>query len=247
MQRFDRKIALVTGAGIRVGNAIAKNLADKGWGVIIHCNESYALAENLMAQHSNFIGVEQNDFNNTQHIKNFFSNILTKYGDIHLLVNSASNFENDQLDNLDLDLWTRNFNINTFVPAALISEFCKQKIFTTNSTGCIINIVDQAVFSVSENFTSYLLSKIALSNITKIAAKKYAPFVRVNAIAPGIVSQGKNQSNQHMKQMVEKTLLKKAVAIEDLTNTIIFLTLNNSITGQIIKLDCGSNEEEAIC
>ena len=234
-----RKIALVTGGAKRIGESLVKHLGSTGWNVVIHCNNSSKEASILAKKHKYIIGIEQCDFSIVDNLIGFLPNIIQKYGNISLLINSASSFENDSLDEIDISKWQNNFNINLLAASILIGDFAKQKIFTTEVTGNIINITDQAIFSSSDIFTSYLLSKVSLTSLTKIAAAKYAPIIRVNAIAPGITIKGVNQSDDHFNQMCNNTLLKKAASLDDICTTIDFLIQNSSITGQIIKIDSG--------
>ena len=235
MNDFKRKIALVTGGAIRVGALISKSLANKGWKVIIHYNKSSSEAEMILKDQPNIVGIEQCDFTNQYQTKIFLSEIIKKYGHINLLVNSASIFENDNLDEIDIEKWQCNFSVNLLSPALLISEFAKQDCFNEQNRGNIINICDQDADDFYGNFISYKLSKLSLAKLTKFAATKYAPFIRVNAISLGVILKTEKQSVENFDRLVEKSLLRKIISNNDLEATINYILENNSMSGQILS------------
>ena len=88
---------------------------------------------------------------------------------------------------------------------------------------------------------SYTLSKSALYTLTKTMAMRLAPSIKVNGIAPGPIIKSKRQSDKHFNQQIKSTLLKKAVLVKDLCNTVEYLINNDSITGQVVAVDSGQN------
>jgi NAD(P)-dependent dehydrogenase (short-subunit alcohol dehydrogenase family) len=124
-------------------------------------------------------------------------------------------------------------------PAAFIKEFSKIKNLSKNKS--IINILDQRIFKLTPHFFSYTISKTGLQTITKTAAMKLAPTIRVNAIAPGPVLKNKRQTEKHFNKQSKNTLLSKTVKIEDICKTAYLLANSETITGQIIAVDSGQS------
>ena len=154
------------------------------------------------------------------------------------MINSASVFENDEVENINIKKWNLHFDVNLKAPALLSGEFAKQKNITKSN---IINIVDQRVLKITPYFLSYTLSKIALNGLTKMLAMKLAPKIRVNAIAPGPVLKNKRQSENHFKKQYKNTILQQKVSTDDICKTIEFIINNQSITGLTIPVDSGQN------
>ena len=115
---------------------------------------------------------------------------------LNCLINNASLFENDNLQNFTEKSFTKHLNINLKAPAILIQNFKK---LLKNSEGNIINIIDQRVEKLTPYFFSYTLSKSSLVTLTKTAAMKLAPNIRVNGISPGPTLKNSRQSESHFK------------------------------------------------
>ena len=152
------------------------------------------------------------------------------------LINNASIFENDNLDNFSNSSFLKHLNVNLKAPAVLIQGFKK---LVKNKNGCIINIIDQRVEKLTPFFFSYTLSKSSLVTLTKTSAMKLAPNIRVNGLSPGPTLKNKRQSERHFKKQWKSVLLKKKVDLEDICKGVKFLIENQSITGEIINIDSG--------
>ena len=152
------------------------------------------------------------------------------------LINNASLFENDNLQNFTEKSFMRHLNINLKAPAILIQNF---KRLLKKSEGNIINIIDQRVEKLTPFFFSYTLSKSNLATLTKTAAMYLAPNIRVNAISPGPTLKNSRQSETHFKKQWKSILLKKKVELKSICDGIKFLIENENITGEIINIDSG--------
>ena len=235
------KTILITGGAQRIGKAISIFFANKGWNIAIHFNKSKKEALLLQKQIVK-IGVKcciiKADLTKHKEAKSIVKIAKKKIGTINCLVNCASIFENDDITNFNNEKWQSHFNINLKAPAILASEFSKQK---KNKNANIINIIDQRVFKLTPYFLSYTLSKAGLQTLTTVLAMKFAPNIRVNAIAPGPVMKGERQSKTHFKKQFKNTILKKQVKTKDICNTLEFIINNDSITGLTIPVDSGQN------
>ena len=154
------------------------------------------------------------------------------------MVNNASLFENDKLENFTTKSWGLHLRTNLRAPALLTKEISKLMKSKNNN---IINIIDQRVFKLTPYFFSYTISKTGLYTLTKTSAMSLAPNIRVNGIAPGPTIKNKRQSKRHFKKQYLATPLKKQVDVEEICNAVDFFIKNRSITGQILAIDSGQN------
>ena len=125
---------------------------------------------------------------------------------LNCLINNASVFENDNLTSFTEKSFLRHMNINLKAPSILIRDFAK---ICTDKEGNIINIIDQRVEKLTPFFFSYTLSKSSLVTLTKTAAMKLAPNIRVNGVSPGPTLKNKRQSEKHFKKQWKSTILRK--------------------------------------
>ena len=165
-----------------------------------------------------------------------FAKSKLKY--FNCLINNASLFENDKLENFTTNSWGRHLRTNLRAPALLSKGFAKN-VRGNNSN--IINIIDQRVFKLTPFFFSYTISKTGLYTLTKTSAMSFAPNIRVNGIAPGPTIKNKRQSLKHFKKQYLSTPLKKQVNVQEICNAVDFLIKNRSITGQVIAVDSGQS------
>ena len=165
-----------------------------------------------------------------------FAKSKLKYFDC--LINNASLFENDKLENFSSKSWENHISTNLKAPALLSKEFSKNIRGKNNN---IINIIDQRVFKLTPYFFSYTISKTGLYTLTKTSAMSLAPNIRVNGIAPGPTIKNKRQSEKHFKKQYLATPLKKQVDVKEICDAVDFFIKNNSITGQILAIDSGQS------
>ena len=202
---------IITGGATRIGAAIAKSLADYETTITIHYNKSKTNALKLKKELESLgsevylLKADLNNFNQTQKLLQL---AYKKMKGLNCLINNASLFENDNLQNFTEKSFTKHLNINLKAPAILIQNFKK---LLKNSEGNIINIIDQRVEKLTPYFFSYTLSKSSLVTLTKTAAMKLAPNIRVNGISPGPTLKNSRQSESHFKKQWKSILLKKKV------------------------------------
>ena len=236
---MKRKKIIITGGATRIGAAIAKSLADYETSIAIHYNKSKGSALKLKKELEN-LGSEvyllKADLNNLKQTQALLKLAYKKMKGLNCLINNASLFENDNLHNFTEKSFTKHLNINLKAPAILIQNFKK---LLKNSEGNIINIIDQRVEKLTPYFFSYTLSKSSLVTLTKTAAMKLAPNIKVNGISPGPTLKNSRQSESHFKKQWKSVLLKKKVELESICNGVKFLIKNDNITGEIINIDSG--------
>ena len=235
-----RKI-IITGGATRMGAAIAKKLSGPNKEILIHYNKSKLKAEKLKKELSNKgtkIHLVKGDLSKENDIKKIIKFAKSKLKFFDCLINNASLFENDKLENFSLNSWSKHIRINLRAPALLTKEFANNVKGKNNN---IINIIDQRVFKLTPYFFSYTLSKTGLYTLTKTSAMSLAPNIRVNAIAPGPTIKNQRQSEKHFKKQYLATPLKRQVNVEQICNAVDFFIKNISITGQVLAVDSGQN------
>ena len=235
-----RKI-IITGGATRIGAAIAKKLSGPNIEILIHFNKSKSKAENLrkiLQGDGTKVYLIKGDLSIESDVNKIlkFSKNKLKYFDC--LINNASLFENDKLENFTTDSWGKHLRTNLRSPALLSKEFAKNIRGKNNN---IINIIDQRVFKLTPYFFSYTISKTGLYTLTKTSAMSLAPNIRVNGIAPGPTIKNKRQSEIHFKKQYMATPLGRQVDVEQICNAVDFFIKNKSITGQVISIDSGQS------
>ena len=235
-----RKI-IITGGATRIGAAIAEKLSGRNKEIVIHYNKSKSKAEDLKKKLQNYgcnIYLVKGDLNKEKDINKIikFSKSKLKYFDC--LVNNASLFENDKLENFNSKSWEKHISINLKAPALLSKEFSKNIRGKNNN---IINIIDQRIFKLTPYFFSYTLSKTGLYTLTKTSAMSLSPKIRVNGIAPGPTIKNKRQSKKHFKIQYSATPLRQQVDVNEICNAVDFFIKNSSITGQVLAIDSGQS------
>ncbi len=235
-----RKI-IITGGATRIGAAIARHLSGANKEILIHYNKSRLKAEKLkkeLSKKGTKVYIVKGDLSKETDIKKIIKFAKSKLKFFDCLINNASLFENDKLENFSLDSWSKHLRTNLRAPALLTKEFAKNVKGKNNN---IINIIDQRVFKLTPYFFSYTLSKTGLYTLTKTSAMSLAPNIRVNAIAPGPTIKNQRQSEKHFKKQYLATPLKRQVDVEQICNAVDFFIKNISITGQVLAIDSGQN------
>ena len=234
-----RKI-IITGGATRIGAAIAEKLSGPNIEITIHFNRSKSKAENLkknLQRLGTKVYLISADLSKEKDIHKIIKFSKSKMKFFDCLINNASLFENDKLENFSSKSWEKHISTNLKAPALLSKEFSKNIRGNNN----IINIIDQRVFKLTPFFFSYTLSKTGLYTLTKTSAMSLSPRIRVNGIAPGPTIKNKRQSEKHFKSQYLATPLKQQVDVNEICNAVDFFIKNSSITGQVLAIDSGQN------
>ncbi len=235
-----RKI-IITGGATRIGAAIAKKLSGKGIEILIHYNKSKSKAENLkkvLQKKGSKVFLVRGDLSKENDVNKIIKFSKSKLKFFDCLINNASLFENDKIENFTTDSWGKHLRTNLRTPALLSKAFARNIKGKNNN---IINIIDQRVFKLTPFFFSYTISKTGLYTLTKTSAMSLAPNIRVNGIAPGPTLKNKRQSEKHFKKQYMATPLKRKVDVEQICSAVDFFIKNRSITGQVISIDSGQS------
>jgi NAD(P)-dependent dehydrogenase (short-subunit alcohol dehydrogenase family) len=237
-----RKVALVTGAGRRIGADIARRLAREGYAVALFAKGSLDGAESLAAEiardggEARAFGVDLSD---PEAAAARFAEAAEAMEGIDLLVNNAAAFEDDSIDRLDLKMWRRQFAVDLESPVFLIGAFAAA--LPSDREGCVVNIIDQRVLKLTPEYLSYTLAKSALWTATRTLAQALAPRIRVNAVGPGPTYPSLREGEAGLAHEAAGTLLGRAVSGEDIAEAVVYLARARSVTGQIVCVDAGQH------
>src|SRR5262245_18222744 len=191
----DPGTVLVTGAGRRLGRAIALDFGRRGWRVGVHYRDSAEEALDLVAELVRGGGIAAAfgaDLARIETIGPLLQACAEGLGAPSCLINNAARFDWDEVGSLNPATWQANLDVNLRAPVFLTQAFAKA--LPKGTSGNVINLIDQKVLRPNPEYFSYTIAKSALWTATQAMAQALAPRVRVNAIAPGPVLRASGQS-----------------------------------------------------
>lgn len=246
------KRALVTGAGSRLGRAMALYLAGRGFDVAVHYNSSSDAAERVCDEVAAAgrkgapLGADLLDDKAVRGLVDRASKALG--GPLGVLVNNASIFEHDTIETATAESWDRHMGSNLRAPFVLTQDFAAQVPGAVPdeggepvAQGLVVNMIDQRVRKPTPEFMTYTLAKMGLWAFTRTAAQGLAPRVRVNAIGPGPTLRGARQSQDHFDAQRAATVLGRGADPEDITAALGYLLDARTVTGQLLCIDGGQH------
>ncbi len=231
-------LALVTGGARRLGKAIAVHLAKSGYAVGLNYFHSESEARETAAEieaSGRKVLLLPADLQDPKQISFLFQRIQTEGFDLRVLVNSASIMPREPLGEVLSDHWDTVLNLNLRAPMLCIQEAAK----IMQPGGVIINISDSGAQKFWNTFAAYSISKAGLEKLTLMAAKAFAPSIRVNAIAPGLILPSDALNADDWKKLIDKVPAGKTGSIEDVLEAMMFFIKNEYVTGQILRIDGG--------
>jgi NAD(P)-dependent dehydrogenase (short-subunit alcohol dehydrogenase family) len=227
-------LVLVTGAAKRIGRVIALEMAQTGWDVVVHYNASRAEAEEtvrLIQASGRKAYIVQADLADGESVENLIPSIRTETGPLTVLVNNASLFERDEND----PGGARHAQVNFEAPCLLSEQFLLQ--LPAGKTGAIVNLLDAG--PIPAFFSAYLASKDNLRTATLAMARRMAPRVRVNGVAPGPTLMNTRETREHFERLAAAMPLGIEPSPQAVAATVLFLIKNPAITGEILHVDGG--------
>ncbi len=233
------KVVVITGAARRVGKALALWLAKEGYKVVLHCNTSLDEGS-VLQQKLQDMGYEsrvvQGDLTDLDGLEALFTRFVESFGHLDAIINSASVFHNASLEQTTIQRWQADMALHAAAPFFL-SKMLYQHTKERGATGSVVNITDTQLASPLANRPSYYLSKATLAQETTILAKTLAPFVRVNAVAPGLILS--NGEDAYFARMEKLLPLGRTGTPSDICEAVSYLLSANFVTGVAITVDGG--------
>lgn len=232
--------AFVTGAGIRVGKAIAIALARAGYDVILHANESRAALEEV-AEAIRAMGREAflvaADLSDPLEVERLAAGVATMHPRIDLLVHNAGVYEKVPFEKVSRDAYRRMQAINLEAPYFLTQGLLPS--LRASPAPAVINITDIGGERPVAGYSHYSLSKAGLLMLTRALAVELAPQIRVNAVSPGTVVFPEELDARAREALVHKIPLGREGSAEDVADAVVFLAQAPYVTGQIVDVDGG--------
>lgn len=240
MSAVSPPVAIVTGGAKRIGAALVRALAADGWHVVIHCHTSTADADALAAElvaAGQAASVVAADLAHPGAATTIVAAALAA-GEPRLLVNSASRFDPDTFADFTPEVWDRHQAINVRAPALLIQAFA-QAVPAGGEPGVVVNLLDAKLASLNPDFLSYTVSKIGLAGLTELAARAYAPRLRVAAIAPSVTLVSGPQSRENFERVHAMNPLHRGVEVAEIVAALRFIVATRTYNAQTLVLDGG--------
>ena len=231
--------ALVTGGSKRIGQAITLSLAEAGYNIALHYNESIDAAEALaktVRKCRVLCETFAANLSDRDDTLSLIGAIRKRFPGLNVLINNASIFRHSKLSSADLHHLDEHWTVNLKPPYILTCEFAR-----LCRKGNIINILDTHIIQNKSSYFAYLLSKKSLADLTKMAAVHLAPAIRVNGISPGVILPPVNKTNRHIIELIKKIPLQKRGDVSHIARSIRFLLDNDYMTGQILFNDGGEH------
>ena len=246
------KNALVTGAGHRIGQAIALYLAARGYDVAVHYASSVDGAQETVAlieQQGGRAVALQADMLDDAEVERLFDAASTALGGpITCLVNNASIFEYDTIQSATRETWDRHMQSNLRAPFILTQKLAAQGLKPGKdaagepvAAAVIVNMIDQRVRKLTPEFMTYTLAKMGLWAMTQTTAQALAPAIRVNAIGPGPTLQGARQAPEQFARQRASTVLERGANPQDITAALGYILDAPAVTGQLLCIDGGQH------
>ncbi|MBC7164343.1 MAG: SDR family oxidoreductase [Roseovarius sp.] len=244
--------ALVTGAGNRLGRAMALELARQGHDVAVHYATSAADAGNVAAEVRGLgrqaVTLCADLLDEAQVVPLVARAAEALGGPVLTLVNNASIFEYDNIATATRTSWDRHMESNLRAPFVLMQEMARRvpppgtdANGEPRARGLVVNMIDQRVRKPTPEFMSYTIAKMGLWALTRTGAQALAPRIRVNAIGPGPTLRGHRQSAAHFAAQRRATILGRGSDADEICATLTYLLNAPGVTGQLICVDGGQH------
>jgi NAD(P)-dependent dehydrogenase (short-subunit alcohol dehydrogenase family) len=222
--------AIVTGAGKRVGAAIAAALVEQGWRVVAHVHH----AEDEVPAGATKVVADLADPDCAEIIFAAADGLPP----VRLLINNAARFAWDGFGEFSVDEFAAHMAVNVQAPALLIDRLARAH--AGGEDALIVNLLDSKLAAPNPDYLSYTMSKQALAGLTKLAARALAPLgIRVNGIAPGLMLRSPGQSEENFAAMHADNPLHRGVQPDDVIGAVRYLLDAPCVTGQVLVIDSG--------
>ncbi len=234
------RVALVTGAGVRLGREIALALARAGADVVVHYHRSRGPAEEVVREIRSLgrraiaVGL---DLAATDQLDGLVARCIDELGAVDVLINSASIFQRGTVFTETSESWDRHLDINLKAPFFLAQSFARRLRPTQH--GHIIHIADWRALRPGTQYMAYTVSKAGLVTLTRSLALALAPNVQVNAIAPGGILPPPGDPGGYFARLPERIPLRRVGSPREITHAVLYLLGSDFVTGEVIQVTGG--------
>jgi NAD(P)-dependent dehydrogenase (short-subunit alcohol dehydrogenase family) len=237
MTQQPSRTAIITGGAKRIGGAITRALAADGWHVLIHCNSSRADAEALAADlpYAGVVAVDLADPGAAEIIMASCAGLPPA----QLLVNSASRFVFDRIEDFSPTEFDTHMAVNLRAPALITRAFAAALPEHSAEPALVVNLLDAKLASLNPDYFTYTLSKIGFEGLTELTARSYAPRLRCVGIAPAVTLVSGPQSRANFDAVHGMNPLGRGVTVDDIVAALRFIIATPTINAQTIVLDGG--------
>ena len=238
---------LVTGAGKRLGREIALTLARAGWQVAVHHRHSHSEAEqtaidcNAVNPNGPPAMVCFANLSVEASVRDLVPAVVAQFGVLDAVVNSASVFEHDSAETVDVASFQMHWMANTAAPVLLAQALHQHVVGRGGQDGVVVNLLDQKLWNPNPDFFSYTLSKAALETANTLMAQAFSPQLRVVGVAPGLTLTSHMLSDEKFAELHRQSPLGRSSTPEDVAATVAFALSNRSITGTTLLVDGGQH------
>lgn len=229
--------ALVTGGAVRLGRAVSLALAEAGADVVVHFRDSETEARKTAAEikrRGRRAWTIRADLSDPAGAEALFEAARREAGPIRILINSASIFPPDRIPGLRWESLQANILLNAFAPLVLSRAVAAQGLASD-----VVNLLDCRMDDYDDKHASYHLSKRMLFSLTRMMALEFAPMVRVNGVAPGLVLPPRGQGKGYLERLKDSNPLRRYGSPRDVAEAVLFLLKSVFITGQVVYVDGG--------
>jgi len=236
------RVALVTGAGRRIGREIALGMARAGWDIAVHYRASEAEAAEVVhairALGRRAVAL-QADLTNEHAVRALPREAVHLLGALDCIVNNASLFEYDKPAAFSPALLASHMQCNLAAPLLLAQEL--HALVPDGGQAVVVNLLDQKLYNLNPDFLSYTLSKSALHTATTLLAQALAPKLRVVGVAPGITMVSGDQTEDGFQQAHRVTPLGRSSTPQDIVDAVCYAANARALTGTTLLVDGGQH------
>ena len=222
-----------------MGKAIALSLADRGYDIAVHYNNSDKEAletSELIREKGQRAEVFQANLSEIKQVRTLIPNVFEVFPHCAILINSASIFEDVGFSQVTEEIYDRDFTVNFKAPFFLSQDFSLRE-----NSEIIINMLDMRINNIETAHFSYNLTKKLLRDFTLMAARELGPKIRVNGICPGPILPPPDKDMEYLEKIAENTPLKKPGNPDYILSAVNYILDNDFVTGQCLFVDGGQH------
>ncbi|UGQ46091.1 SDR family oxidoreductase [Massilia endophytica] len=235
-------VALVTGAGRRLGRAIALGMARAGWDIALHYRsaqqEAQQAAEEIRALGRRAVTLHA-ELSDEAMVRGLLPAAVKELGAVDCVVNNASLFDYDGAADFSMARLDAHMRCNVGAPLLLAQAL--HAATPEGGQAVVVNLLDQKLYNLNPDFLSYTLSKAALDTATTMLAQALAPKLRVVGVAPGITLVSGDQSEQGFAKAHTRTPLGRSSTPEDIVQAVLYAATARAVTGTTLLVDGGQH------